>query len=214
MTNNKELSDPTTKQARRRKVAAVLAGGLVLGVGTMATLASWNDSEFAKATFTAGTFDMVGAVDGAQSVFSQHTSAGGAATLGFTSTFGNMQPGDTVYAPYALQLTKDTNYNGTVVISPGTMVGSTAGLSYTLFTTAVAGCSGSSTVGSTIVVAGTPLNSVSATPATITLNKTTSLGTNPGAPVYLCFKVTADTNLVQAQTAAPVWNFTATSGAS
>jgi hypothetical protein len=55
---------------------------------------------------------------------------------------------------------------------------------------------------------------VSASPATITLNKTTSLGSTAGAPVYLCFKVTADTNLVMAQTAAPVWNFTATSGAS
>ncbi|MGV8909948.1 MAG: SipW-dependent-type signal peptide-containing protein [Propionicimonas sp.] len=49
-------SDRTAGRARRRKVAAALAGGLVLGVGTMATLASWNDSPAAAATYSAGQF--------------------------------------------------------------------------------------------------------------------------------------------------------------
>lgn len=48
-----------------RKVAAVLAGGLVLGIGAATTLAAWTDSQQATATFTAGTFKLVSSVDGA-----------------------------------------------------------------------------------------------------------------------------------------------------
>ncbi|PKQ22346.1 MAG: hypothetical protein CVT65_13865, partial [Actinobacteria bacterium HGW-Actinobacteria-5] len=97
----------TTKQTDRqrgRKVAAVLAGGLVLGVGTMATLASWNDSEYATATFTAGYFNLEGAVDSAQSSFSEHALPGSAGALSFSTPVGNLTPGDVVVAPFALHL--------------------------------------------------------------------------------------------------------------
>lgn len=214
MTNNTTTNE--TKRQRGRKVAAILAGGLVLGVGTMATLASWNDSEFAKASFTAGAFNMEGAVDGAQSVFSEHSTAGAAGTLAFTSIFSNLQPGDVVYAPYALRLDKNTTYNATVAVTSDSMSGSTQGLSYTLFTTATAGCSASSTPVTTVVPAGTPLNGVGAA-STISLTKTANVGTTAGAAAFLCFKVTAGTTaptMAQGQTAGPVWNFTATSGAS
>lgn len=205
-------TDTGTTRRRGRKVAAVLAGGLVLGVGTMATLASWNDSEFAKASFKAGTFNMVGSID--QTTFSEHATEGAAGTLSFGTTVGNVQPGDTLYAGYAVQLDKDTTYAATVNVTPGTFAGSTSGLSYTLFTTATAGCSAAATPLATIVTAGTALNSVGSANS-FALAKSTSIGTNPGAPVYLCFKVTAAaTGLVQGQTATPIWNFTATSGAS
>lgn len=45
-----------TRRRRSRRVRAVLAGGLVFGVGAAATLASWTDQEVATATITAGTF--------------------------------------------------------------------------------------------------------------------------------------------------------------
>ena len=46
----------TTRRRRRRSrmIRAILAGGLVLGVGTAVTLAAWNDSEFVTGTFTVG----------------------------------------------------------------------------------------------------------------------------------------------------------------
>ena len=56
-------TDPKANRRVGRKIAAVLAGGLVLGVGIMATLGSWNDSEFASASFTAGTFIFEGGAD-------------------------------------------------------------------------------------------------------------------------------------------------------
>lgn len=199
-----------TKRQRGRKVAAILAGGLVLGVGTMATLASWNDSEFATASFTGGKFNLVGSLNQSGPFIDHPTATPG--TLSFTSTFGNLQPGDTIYAPYALALGKDTSYAATVSVSAGTFNGSTTGLSYTLFTTATAGCSATSVPVTTVVSNGTALNSVG-TPTSFNLAKPTAANTD-GAPVYLCFKVTADTALVQGQTATPVWNFTATSGVS
>ena len=51
------------KRDRRRKVAALLAGGLVVGVGTAATLAAWNDSEFATSCYSAGNFNFKGHYD-------------------------------------------------------------------------------------------------------------------------------------------------------
>lgn len=36
------------EKATGRKVRAILAGGLVLGVGAAVVLAAWNDSEFAQ----------------------------------------------------------------------------------------------------------------------------------------------------------------------
>jgi hypothetical protein len=43
------ITTGTTQQGRARKTAAVLAGVLVLGVGIVATLVSWNDSGLASA---------------------------------------------------------------------------------------------------------------------------------------------------------------------
>src|SRR5690606_31735774 len=57
------------RRRRSRMIRALLAGGLVLGVGTAVTLAAWNDSEFASGTFRAGTFDLEGSTDG--TTFSQ-----------------------------------------------------------------------------------------------------------------------------------------------
>ncbi|HML51856.1 MAG TPA: hypothetical protein PKD84_10685 [Propionicimonas sp.] len=50
---------PTTPRAedhtRRRKVAALLSSGLVVGIGTAASLAGWNTEEYASAQFSPGT---------------------------------------------------------------------------------------------------------------------------------------------------------------
>ncbi|MDR2320511.1 MAG: SipW-dependent-type signal peptide-containing protein, partial [Microbacterium sp.] len=64
-----------------RRIRAVLAGGLVLGVGATVTLASWNDGEYATGTSTAGTFDVVGGIIGGgiflnPGIAAQRTSSG------------------------------------------------------------------------------------------------------------------------------------------
>ena len=59
------LAAPASTTAnRRRKISAILAAGMVLGVGTTATLAAWNDSEYAQGSFAAGTFNLEGSTDG------------------------------------------------------------------------------------------------------------------------------------------------------
>jgi predicted ribosomally synthesized peptide with SipW-like signal peptide len=45
-------------------VRALLAGGLVLGVGATATIAAWTDQELATSTVTAGSFSIVSRVGG------------------------------------------------------------------------------------------------------------------------------------------------------
>jgi predicted ribosomally synthesized peptide with SipW-like signal peptide len=116
----KNTADQTTQRAARRKVAAVLAGGLVLGVGTMATLASWNDSEFASATFTAGKFNLEGAVDASQATFGEHAASGSAGALTFTAPFNNLTPTDVVAAPFAIRLAAGTTNDAKVTLTAAT----------------------------------------------------------------------------------------------
>jgi len=72
------------------RTRALLAGGLVLGIGTAATLAAWNDSEYTTATVTSGRFGIVGSVNGG--AFSDHATAPGP-TLTFTPALGAVYPG-------------------------------------------------------------------------------------------------------------------------
>src|SRR6218665_766120 len=88
---------------RRRKVLAALAGGLVLGLGTAATLAAWNDSEFANGTFSAGgDVDIQGSTDGGVTRSSSATAPG--KTLSFSTDANNIVPGEPASAPFAVRL--------------------------------------------------------------------------------------------------------------
>lgn len=202
------MTSTTTADRRglRRKFAAILAGGLVVGVGTMATLASWNDAEYASGSFTAGTFDLEGSLN--QTVFSEHASAGTAGALVFTAPVTALTPGDVVYAPYALRLDNTTTNAGTVAVTPGASTGTVTNVTYTLFTTAAAGCSAASTPVTTVVANGTNLGAVG-TPLTFAVAKPVLPAA--GATTYLCFKVTAGAGLAQGQTGTASWVFTATS---
>lgn len=194
-----------TSEARRqlgRKVAAVLAGGLVLGVGTMATLASWNDSESATATFSAGTFELQGSIDGVH--YADHDAAPGA-TLAFTSPFSNLHPGSTVYAPFVLRLTADTTSDATVAIS-ATSTGTVSGLAYRLVRADSFGCD-ATTTGAKLVSSSAIGSATGASTFQLTRSGTTNTA-------YLCFTVTADATLTQAQSGTGIWQFDAVSKAS
>lgn len=191
----------------RQRVLAILAGGLVLGIGTAVTLASWNDSEFATGTFTAGAFNLEGTPDDV--TWSDHASAGGAATLTFTLNPTNLSPGDVVYAPFAVRLDETATSGADVVITVDNTTGTVTNLTYELVQPAAWGC-GSGTTGTTMVPAGTDMTGVGAGPAAFTLAAGTP-PTTPGDPAYMCFKVTAGAGLVQSQTGTVTWEFAATS---
>lgn len=210
------LPDPAVASQRRRRrsrmVRAILAGGIVLGVGAAVTLAAWNDSEFATGTFTAGTFNLEGSTTSATTGFSDHNTAGSAATLTFTLNPTSLTPNDVVAAPFVVRLAANTTNNADVVIAAPTSTGTVTALTYEFVRVATfAGCTPSAvdTTGTSLISANTAMTAV-AGPNTFSLTKGSPV-TAAGAAQVLCIKVTAGPALVQAQTGTVTWKFTATS---
>ncbi|MDR6986618.1 putative ribosomally synthesized peptide with SipW-like signal peptide [Paenarthrobacter nitroguajacolicus] len=142
------------------KIRAILAGGLVLGVGAAITLAAWNDSEFAQGTFTAGAFNLEGSTDG--TTFGENPVTA-PATLGFTAAPANLAPGDVVTAPFAVRLDDTTSNDATVTVSTEASTGALTGLSYSLTQSTDFGCA--EPVTATLVAAGQELGT---TPGSVT----------------------------------------------
>lgn len=192
-----------TKRQRGRKVAAILAGGLVLGVGTMATLASWNDSEFAKAEFTAGTFVFQGTADNSE--WKDHKLVGDAASLSFTTPVANLTPNDVVGASFAVRLGAGTTHSADVTVTSLAPTGANAShLTYRLVKTATWQCD-KNTTGSEVLIADTDLGSGSKT------FELTAPASGEGAPYYVCFQVKAKGSLLQSEKANATWQFSAVS---
>lgn len=201
-------------KATQRKVLAVLAGGLVLGVGTAVTLAVWNDSEFANGTFTAGTFNLEGSTDG--TAYADHNSAGTAATLAFTlpaGLVGNMSPTSSVYAGFWVRLAAGTT-SGANLVADGTTADAAATsnsdhLSYSIYQLAPgATCNAATATGTPIATGATLDVQTGTTPIPLTVGGTPAV---PGTAVQLCFKVTADAALEPSLVTNATWKFTATS---
>lgn len=198
----------------RRRGLALLAAGLVFGVGAAATLAAWNDSESATGTFTSGSFNLEGSTTNATTGFADHNVDKGnaAATLSFTlaETTKAMSPGDIVYAPLWVRLGSTTTNGATIIpsaITAGTG-GNEAHLSYSIRAIAAdATCDAAAT--GTVVATGATLSALT-TPTQVSLAKGATTGT-AGAAVQLCFAVTAAADIVQGTTGSATWKFTATS---
>ena len=208
LTNTQPHTDDTQHgRTRRRRLKAMLAGGLVLGVGAAITLAAWNDSEFAQGTFASGAFNLEGSLDG--TAFSEHptAAAGSAADLDFTLDAANLSPGDVVFAPFAIRLDDTTTYDATTAITATTSAGAVVGLTYSLTQPTAFGCDGTTT-GTSLVPAGTAVGTV---PADTTLDLTAGTSPDAGDPAYLCFTVTAGATLPQSQTGTVTWQFQAVS---
>ncbi|UWF76725.1 MULTISPECIES: SipW-dependent-type signal peptide-containing protein [Microbacterium] len=202
---------------RRRKVLAVLAGGLVLGVGAAVTLAAWNDSEFATGTFTAGSFNLEGSTTGRfNASYGDHNVDNGdaAASLVFQlpETAAAMSPGDVVYAPFWVRL-DETTTNDATLVPDGTTAGTggnEANLSYTVRAIAPAATCDATAAG-TLIASGSTLSAQTGA-TSVPLTKGAAAGA-PGTAVQLCFAVTAGEGITQGASATATWKFTATSTA-
>lgn len=202
---------PDRRRRRSRMIRAILAGGLVLGVGAAVTLAAWNDSEYATGTFTAGAFGLEGSTNG--TAFSEHASSGAAATLAFTVSGANLalSPGDKVAAPFAVRLIAGSTNDGNVVIQTPTSTGTVSNITYEVVRVATAGdCSttAADTTGTSLITAGTAITAV-AGPNTFGLTKGATSAV-AGASQVLCFKFTAGA-VTQGQTGSVTWQLQATS---
>lgn len=91
------------KHARPRRVRAVLAVAAVLGLGTVATLALWTDSEFAVAPFGATGFQAESAT-AAAGPYESHDSAGEAAALEFDLPASELEPGQSTASEFWLRM--------------------------------------------------------------------------------------------------------------
>ena len=200
------MSENTNK---RRKVLAILAGGLVLGVGTALTLAAWNDSEFATGDFAAGSFNLEGTTDFENVDFTDNDSAPGA-SLEFTLPLAdNLAPDDTVYAGFWVRLDADTT--SPAELETASIAGDGVNAEHLSYTVHViddeATCDADSATGSPFA-SGADLEDLTAgAPEGLSVGAEG----DPGEAVQLCFAVTAEDGLEQGETATATWQFTATS---
>ena len=111
---------------RKRRRRAILAGGIVLGLGAAATLATWSDDLWAKGSFQTGSFDLVGSKVPNSSSFGDYQqyateqqaadltsvtpAEGGGVNFAINSL--NLSPGETVVAPFSVATTQDTSTDG------------------------------------------------------------------------------------------------------
>ncbi|MDQ1203618.1 MULTISPECIES: SipW-dependent-type signal peptide-containing protein [unclassified Rhodococcus (in: high G+C Gram-positive bacteria)] len=203
------------RDVRRRKVRALLAGGLVLGVGAAVTLAVWTDNVFGQAQFSAENWNVQGDFStGGTGVWNEYDTVGTAGTFAYTTGFAAMSPGLTVYAPVALRVGTGTTpggaYPADVTLNGATPI--TGPLATALTYQVVSGVSADNCNaailggGTDVVVAGSALGDGSAVDAI-------SVPAD-GSPVSLCFAVTLPQavapNVVAGQTTGVVtWQFAA-----
>ncbi|UFU03019.1 SipW-dependent-type signal peptide-containing protein [Ruania suaedae] len=112
------------RRTRLLRLRALLAGGLVLGLGSAVTLAAWNDSEYATTTVTASTFGVVGSVNGG--AFSEHPTSGSAATLAFSPAVPAFSPGTAGYTSFGVRTTASSTVGGSVTMQTPTIAGPAA----------------------------------------------------------------------------------------
>lgn len=197
---------------KSRKVKALLAGGLVLGVGAAVTLAAWTDQEWVKGTFSAGNFNVEGSTDG--STFAEHESVDKAASLSFQLNPTNLTPGDIVAAPFVLRNAAGSTYPAEIRLSSGTATGTaTANLSYKIVEVADAAACTANAVGTSTFVDTTDFGATP-TSSPLTLPMGTATPSAAGTATTLCVQVTAKASLKELETANAEWLFSATTPAS
>lgn len=112
------MADEKSARSRKnRKIAAIAAGVLVVGVGATYTLASWNDSEWVWGGVDGGPALGTSSFEVQQNTTSPYTDTTGGwsdqeqnpgGALIFSPGALDLTPGDTVYAPVALRTTADS----------------------------------------------------------------------------------------------------------
>lgn len=93
-------------QRRRRQIQALLAGGLVLGVGATATVAAWTDEEHGVGTFRTGQFHIEANIGGVWQDTDQ---------MQFDADA--MFPGEDVYDSVLIRTTPNTTVDGELTVS-------------------------------------------------------------------------------------------------
>jgi predicted ribosomally synthesized peptide with SipW-like signal peptide len=202
-------------RGRRSRIwRAVLAGGLVLGVGATVTLAAWNDSEQATGSFAASVFGTESQSAGSPTYASNTTAPG--ATLSFAATA--MSPGTSTYAWLNIRTTTTSTVGGTVTLAAVTNNGGglVGALQYRAVRMASANptstCAAAAFTGTPAFVAGgaSTYLPVTQVPASAVANPIGAAGAQLG----FCFEVQVAPNAAntfQGTSATVTWQFNAAS---
>lgn len=211
--------------AHKRKRNAILAGGIVFGLGATMTLAAWSDSEFANGVFSAGQFNVQGnpTKDALPSgTWADNYTANGAG-LTFSTNFSNLTPDTTVYAPFSLRIdpskasydarvhiesvtsTGDANLRGKLTWKARTGIApaACAAMTPTNYTTV-----GTALVPSPDATPGSTVNNYTALapPTTFTLSKANAPADT--TPVTVCIAVTLPAQPASTPPTDTGWDFT------
>lgn len=190
----------TTEKNTSKKAKALLAGGLVLGVGAVVTLASWTDQEWASASFQSGSFTIESDAHDGKGFDSRSDIDGSTLNFEMPRT-GKLGPNEKVAAPLSLRLDKDTTHDATVTMTADADR-HIEGLSYEAIPVkSPEDCS-------IDTESNGAQNKLGSAPAASPEIKLSANGANtPGDASTLCFVVSADGNLAQDQTATASWTF-------
>lgn len=192
--------DSDTFARRRRRVAALLAAGLVVAFGTVGvTKSDESDVEYATASFSAGQLNLEGSRDGIS--FNEHSSSAAAASLSFSAPENNLAPGDVSYAAFALRLGAGSTGRATVGVTWSSS-GDVEGLRFLVFRTSGPTCDDSA-IG--IDVLGSSEGRIGGSFALTAADSADVAG-----PVeHLCIKVAATNKLRQGSSGKFHWSFQA-----
>jgi len=185
-----------------QKVRALLAAGVVVGIGAASTLAAWTDNESVSANLISGTFGIVGSVDG--TTFADHP-AEGPAQLAFNVSATALVPGSVVYAAFSVRTTAGSAA-GAASLAADAANGSGLGAYLRYGVSSTDGtCTQAAFDGGTVLV---PRGSALAAAPAASQN----LDANGGSTITYCFEITlpADaSNDAQGLTVDPRWTVNA-----
>lgn len=201
------------RRLRLRRVRVVLAAGLVLGIGTGATLAAWTDTEVASGGFSASVFGTESQSAGSPT-YASNTAAPGAS---LTFNASAMSPGVSYYAYLNVRTTAASTVGGTITLTGASATGALApALEYRAVRLAGTApgtpCSSTAFTGSPVFIAGgaATYSAVTQVPGTPTANPIGAAGAQLG----FCFEVrvaTGAANSFQGTTGTVTWTMTGTS---
>ena len=203
---------------------ALLAGGLVLGVGGAATVAAWTDQELATSTVAAGTFSIVSRVGGAAAFTAPGTSTN---TLQVPLNASGLYPGQT--RAVAIQVKAGGTIGGSVNLSAVSVLSGTGGavtapadvalrgaltLGVAVSTTPVAGAQAAADACTVGTVADATVNGIQNVPAlgaaTLTVDAQTGEATNVVTYCMILGLPSGATGAAQGGALTPTWTFTGT----
>lgn len=222
------MSNPTQSTARstRGKIFALLSGGLILGLGATATLASWNDSEWVfggvdSTTSGVGTSTFEVQQNRGTGWGDFETSPGGALLI--TAPTGGLTPGDAAYTQVSLRTTSASVAGDLVLLAATTAPTPAFAASSTLLWDAIqlrvvatTGTPGTCDLaafgaGATYVIGSFASGAAMSTPGSTTA---LSLSAASGNQQNYCFQMllpTGSSDLLQGTGISPVWEFYAVS---